>query len=114
MVEVISSTREYSDGPRTCPSEPDGVKFRSNAELDAYAEKNGLCIVAAPTRRKSTGCTSYKFHKELGEVMEVGFMRNVEALAREVQEKHPEYSWVKCLRIAKKALQKEAKGNEKG
>jgi len=114
MVYVISSTREYSDGPRSVPTESEDKKFRSNAELDKYAEDNNLCIVPAHVRKaRAIGRVSYRYQPALKEVLEVELMRNIEGLAREVQEKHSEYSWVKCLRIAKKALQKKEKGNGK-
>lgn len=114
MVYINTPTREYTSGPRQCPTEPDDVKFSNNREVEAYAEKNGLAILESPTRkRQRVGSTTYRYQVDLKEVMEVNLMRNVEGLAREVQEKHSEYSWVKCLRIAKKALQKKEKGNAK-
>jgi len=114
MVHVISSTREYSSGPRSSPSEPDGVKFKSNAEMAKYAQDNNLNIRESPwVQSRKAGRTTYRYHPVLKEILEVDVMRNLEGFAREVQEKHPDYSWEKCLRIAKKAVQKEEKTNGK-
>lgn len=114
MVFINTPTREYTHGPQRSPTEAADQTFNTNRELDEYAEKNELVILeGARVKRASAGGTVYRYQPDLKEMMEVGLMRNVEGLAREVQEKHSEYSWVKCLRIAKKALQKKEKQNEK-
>ena len=107
MVYINTPDREFTHGPQRSPTEPDDVTFRTVREVDEYAEKNGLRIIEGGGRRDSSGRTSYKYCAELEEVLEVGQLRNIEGFAREVQEKHPEYSWKKCLRIARKAQQKE-------
>lgn len=113
MVYVNTPTRDYTHGPQASPTEPEGTKFNNNRELEKYAEERGLTILEAPRHSRRSVRTTYKYQRDLKEVMEVGLMRNVEGKAREVQEKHPEFSWVKCLRIAKKALTKKEKRNEK-
>lgn len=111
MVYTITPTREYTK-PQW--NESEGRFFNSNAELEEYARDKNLEIRYAPSsRRKSRHRTTYMYCRPLGKTLEVRHMRSVEAIARDIQKKHPEYSEEKCFHKAEKiANGKEGKKNE--